>query len=121
MMARHVDAFVLPTNNLAAYRRMARRARRVRVEHGALRHVECAGDNVPKGEVTSFPLALKLKNNETAVFSWIVNSSRRPCDAVMRNAVQDPRILQMMAEGPLPLDGQRMFWGGFKAIVARGG
>jgi len=39
-------------------------------EHGALKLVECWGDDVPDGKVTSFPMAVKRKDDETVVFSW---------------------------------------------------
>lgn len=121
-MAIYVDGFVLPvpTRNLAAYRKMARKAGLIWMEYGALEYVECAGDDVPKGKVTSFPLAVQLKKNETVVFSWIVYRSRRERNSIMKKVMQDPRMLKMMAEGPMPFDGQRMFWGGFKSIVMLG-
>jgi uncharacterized protein YbaA (DUF1428 family) len=45
-MARYVDGFVLPLprKNVAAYRRIARRAGRIWREHGALEYRECVGD-----------------------------------------------------------------------------
>ena len=45
-------------------------------EHGALKFVECWGDDVPDGRLTSFPMAVKRKDDETVVFSWIVWPSR---------------------------------------------
>ena len=47
-MAHYVDGFVLPVpkKNLAAYRRIARKASRIFRELGALEYRECAGDDL---------------------------------------------------------------------------
>jgi Protein of unknown function (DUF1428) len=45
-------------------------------EHGALKFVECWGDDVPDAKLTSFPMAVKRKDDETVVFSWIIWPSR---------------------------------------------
>ncbi|MCW5732031.1 MAG: DUF1428 domain-containing protein [Alphaproteobacteria bacterium] len=116
----YVDGFVLPvpTRNLDAYRRMARRAARIWREHGALEVRECVADDVKPGKLTSFPQSVKLKRGETVVFSWIVYRSRRHRDMVLAKVMQDPRIKRMMEGKPMPFDGRRMFFGGFKVLVA---
>ena len=50
-------------------------------EHGALAVVECWGDDVPEGKLTSFPMAVKREPDETVVFGWIVWPSRELRDA----------------------------------------
>lgn len=118
-MGRYVDGFVLPIvqTNLVAYRRMARGAGKVWMEHGALAYVECVGDDTPWGKRTSFPRSVKLKEGETVVFSWIVYPSRAARDRINRKVMEDPRIRRMMGLGSQLVDGKRMIWGGFKAIV----
>ena len=115
----YVDGFVLavPGKNLAAYRAMDRKAGKVWMEHGALSYVECAGDDVPMGKLTSFPQAVKLKKGEVVVFSWIVYKSRAQRDRINKLVVADPRLASMMDPKALPFDGKRMFFGGFKSIV----
>lgn len=115
----YVDGFVVPvpTANLAAYRKMARRAGKIWREHGALEYVECLGDDVSPGKLTSFPQAVKLKDGETVVFSWIVYKSRRERDRINKKVMADPRLADMMDPRQLPFDGKRMFWGGFKVLV----
>jgi uncharacterized protein YbaA (DUF1428 family) len=118
-MPRYVDGFVVPvpTDNLEAYRRMARKAGKIWKEYGALEYVESVADDVKPGKVTSFPQAVKLKPNETVVFSWIVYKSRAHRDSVNAKVMKDPRLAPMMDPKSLPFDGKRMFWGGFKTLL----
>lgn len=81
------------------------------MEHGALQYVECVADDVKAGKLTSFPQSVNLKTDETVVFSWIAYRSRKHRDTVNAKVMNDERM---------PFDGQRMFWGGFKAIVQFG-
>jgi len=115
----YVDGFVLPLPkaNVAAYRKMARIAGKVWREHGALQYVECIGDDVPAGKLTSFPQAVKLKPDETVVFSWAVYKSRADRNRVMKKVMADPRLAPMMQAKSMPFDGKRMFWGGFKVMI----
>ena len=117
---RYVDGFVVPVpkDKLNAYRRMARRAGKVWREHGALEYVECVADDVSTGKVTSFPRSVKLKDDETVVFSYIVYRSRAHRDRVNAKVMKDPRLADMMDPKNLPFDGMRMFWGGFREIVS---
>lgn len=118
-MARYVDGFVLPVpkRNVEKYRRMARTAGRVWIEHGALEYVEAVADDVKPGEVTSFPQSVKLKPGETVVFAWAVYKSRAHRDRVLKKVMADPRLAEYMDPKAMPFDMNRMFWGGFKTIV----
>jgi uncharacterized protein YbaA (DUF1428 family) len=118
-MPRYVDGFVVPVpkSNLDAYRRMARKAGKIWKEYGALEYVESVADDVKPGKVTSFPQSVKLKPDETVVFSWIVYKSRAHRDSVNAKVMKDPRLAPMMDPKTLPFDGKRMFWGGFKTML----
>jgi uncharacterized protein YbaA (DUF1428 family) len=118
-MAGYVDGFVLPVpkKNLAAYRRMSRKAGRVWREHGALDFVECVADDVKPGKWTSFPQSVKLKTGEVVCFSWILFKSRKHRDSVNARAMKDPRLAGMMDPAAMPFDGKRMIYGGFKVMV----
>jgi uncharacterized protein YbaA (DUF1428 family) len=113
----YVDGFVLavPTANREAYQKMAEEAAVLFKEHGALKMVECWGDDVPEGKLTSFPMAVKCEENETVVFSWIVWPSREARDRGNKLVMEDPRMKPHM-ESP-PFDGKRMIYGGFETIV----
>ena len=118
-MAGYVDGFVIPVpkRQVAAYRRIARTAGKVWREHGALDYVECIGDDVKPGKLTSFPQAVKLKPGEVVWFSWILYKSRAHRDRVNARVMKDPRLAKMMDPKAMPFDGKRMFWGGFKVAV----
>jgi len=113
----YVDGFVcaVPTVNREIYRQHAAAAAVVFKEHGALSHVECWGDDVPDGKLTSFPMAVKCQPDETVVFSWIVWSSRQARDQGMKRVMRDPRIDS--ATNPMPFDGARLIFGGFEMIL----
>lgn len=114
----YVDGYVVPVKKtkLDAYRRLARRAGKVWLSHGALEVVECVGDDVKPGKHTSFPQAVKLKDDEVVVFSWIRYRSRAHRDKVNAKVMADP-FFAGMAPADMPFEGKRMFWGGFKPIV----
>ena len=119
-MGVYVDGYVLPIpkKKLSAYRKMARKAGKVWMEHGALAFHENVADDVKPGKLTSFPQAVKLKKGEVVVFSWIVFKSRKQRDRVNAKVMADPRLEKMMDPKNAPFDGKRMFWGGFKELVA---
>lgn len=115
----YVDGFIVPVPKagLAAYRKLARLAGKVWIEHGALHYVECVGDDVPDGKLTSFPKAVKLKPGEVVVFSWVVYKSRAHRNRILPKVMADPRLATMNDPKKLPFDGKRMFWGGFKPFL----
>jgi uncharacterized protein YbaA (DUF1428 family) len=113
----YVDGFVaaVPKANIDAYKAMARKAGEVWKEHGALAYVECIGDDVPYGELTSFPRAVMAKEDETVVFSWVVYRSRAERYAIMAKVMADPRLKDSMTNAPF--DGKRMIYGGFETFL----
>ncbi len=119
----YVDGFVLPVPmaDLAAYKKLARRAGKIWMEYGALQYVECVGDDVKPGKLTSFPQSVKLKEGEVVVFAWIVYRNRRDRDRINKLVMADPRLADMADPKNLPFDAKRMFWGGFKPAVEYAG
>ena len=115
----YVDGFVVPVplKNLAAYRRMAKKAGKVWREYGALDYKEWISDDVKVGKLTSFPRSVKLKRGETVVFSWIVYKSRSHRDRVNAKVMKDPRLADMMDPKSMPFDGKRLIYGGFKLLI----
>ena len=116
----YVDGFIIaiPKNKITDYRKIARKAGKVWREHGALDYRECVADDVSVGKVTSFPRSVKMKPDETVVFSYIVYKSRGDRDRVNAKVMKDPRLAKMMVPGAMPFDTKRMIFGGFKTIVS---
>jgi len=113
----YVDGFVaaVPTANREIYKKHAKTAAVVFKEHGALKFVECWGDDVPDGKITSFPMAVKRKHDETVVFSWVIWPSREVRNEGMKKVMADPRSKPDV--NPMPFDGMRLIYGGFEMIV----
>ena len=113
----YVDGFVLavPRDKLDAYKALAKIGGEVWMEHGATSYVECVADDVPYGELTSFPRAVQAKDDEVVVFSWIVYRSREERDAINAKVMADPR-LKHEPDG-MPFDGKRMIYGGFAPFL----
>lgn len=113
----YVDGFVaaVPTASREEYRKHAEESAAVLKESGALKVVECWGNDVPDGERTSFPMAVERKEDETVVFGWILWPSREVRDAGMAKAMADLRM--HAGRNPMPFDGKRLIYGGFETIV----
>jgi uncharacterized protein YbaA (DUF1428 family) len=114
----YVDGFVLavPQDRLDEYRALATLAGKVSMEHGALSYVECVADDVPYGELTSFPRAVQAKDGEVVIFSWITYPSREARDAINAKVMADERLKHDHEN--TPFDGKRMIYGGFKTFLS---
>ena len=113
----YIDGFVaaVPIKNRNAYKQHAEKAAPIFKEHGALKLVECWGDDVPDGKLTSFPMAVRKKDDETVVFSWIVWPSRQVRDEGMKRVMADPRSQPNV--NPMPFDAKRLIFGGFEVLI----
>src|SRR5262249_37299298 len=112
----YVDGFVaaVPTANRDLYKKHAQAAAVVFKEHGALKVVECWGDDVPEGKLTSFPLAVKRKQDETVVFSCVAWRARQVGDEGVKKLRAAPRLRPGV--NPRRFDGQRLIYGGFDVL-----
>lgn len=122
-MARYVDGFLLPipTENLDAYRRIAQKAGKIWMEHGALQYCEAVGDDLaPEGAKQFFPRTAKAKPGETVIFAWIAYKSKGHRDRVNKKVMADPRLANICDPKSMPFDFKRMVYGGFKTLVDLG-
>ena len=112
----YVDGYVIavPNEKKEDYLKLARDTAPMFKDHGALAVVECWGDDVPPGKLTSFPLAVQATEDETVVFSWILWPSREARDKGMAAFMADPRMKQPES---MPFDPKRMIFGGFQVIL----
>ena len=117
----YIDGFVIavPTANKQKFTDHASYADDMFIEMGALRVVECWGDDLPDGKTTDFRMAVKAEPEETVVFSWVEGPDKATRDAAMKKLMDpdnmDPRMDQ--DKNPIPFDGKRMIFGGFEPVV----
>ncbi|WP_112321186.1 DUF1428 domain-containing protein [Oceanibium sediminis] len=107
-------AAAVPTTQKDAYVAHARQAADVFKEHGATRVVECWGDMVPPGTMTSFPRAVQAGDDETVVIGWQEWPDKATHDANITAAMNDPRLRDI---GDMPFDGKRMIFAGFEVML----
>jgi uncharacterized protein YbaA (DUF1428 family) len=112
----YVDGFVLPVpkRKIGEYRKLAKMAGRVFVEHGALEFRECGGDDLKIKGFVPFPQLVKAKPGETVFFSWIFYKSKGHRDRVNKRVMSDPRMKMPQS---MPFDPKRMAYGGFRTVV----
>jgi len=111
----YVDGFVasVPTARRADFLAHSQHMGQIFKEYGATGVVDCWGDDVPEGKLTSFPMAVQCQPDETVVFSWITWPSREVRSEAWEKVMADPR---MAAAGEPPFDGKRLIYGGFEVI-----
>ena len=112
----YVDGFLaaVPKANKDKFIEHARIATEVMKDCGALSVVDCWEDDVPEGKVTSMPMAVKRKDDEAIVFSWITWPSKEVRNMGMKKMMEDPRMSE--EKNPMPFDGKRIIFGGFEVI-----
>lgn len=110
----YVDGFVaaVPTAKREEYLAFSKLTGQVFKDCGAISVVDCWGDDVPEGEITSFPRAVQRGADETVVFGWVVWPSKEARQAGMAKAEKDQRL----THADMPFDGKRMVMGGFEVI-----
>ncbi len=113
----YIDGIVaaVPTANREKYIEHCIQSAAIFKEYGALKMVECRGDDVPDGEITSFPMAVQCRADETVCFSWILWPSRDERNTAMAKLMQDGRMDP--EKNPMPFDGMHLIYGGFEVVV----
>ena len=109
----YIDGLVIPVPaaNRQAFLDHAQQIDPLFIEFGALRVVECWGDDVHEGKVTDFRRAVAAEAGEEVVFAFIEWPDKATRDAAMPKITSDPRMT-----GPIPFDGKRMIFGGFETV-----
>ena len=118
----YIEGFLIPvpTANKDKFIEHARLADEIFIEHGALRVLECWGDDVPHGTVTDFYRAVNAKDDKAVMFSWIEWPDKATRDAQMKKVEAAMRTDPRMDpdKNPMPFDGKRMVFGGFTQLLA---
>ncbi|WP_099826366.1 DUF1428 domain-containing protein [Oceaniglobus indicus] len=113
----YVDVMVaaVKTAERAAYVAISAEMGEIFRGNGALGYLECWGQDVPMGELTSFPRAVKMEADETCAVCVITYPDKATRDACMGAVMGNPRAEELMQS--TPIDGKRMIFGGFDACV----
>ncbi len=114
----YVDGFVIPMrkSKIAEYKKIAKIAAKVWMEHGALDYFESIGDDLKIPMGVPFPKMAKAKSNETVVFAWITYASKSHRNSVNKKVMKDSRFSNMTMD-TMPFDCRKMAYGGFKILV----
>ncbi|MTI00265.1 DUF1428 domain-containing protein [Roseibium sp. RKSG952] len=117
----YVQGFLAPvkTARKEEYRQIAEKSWELFAEYGALSSCEAWGDDVPDGEVTSFPMAVKKEEDETVVLSWIIWPDKSTADACMSKMQDDPRWEAAMPNADEVFSMKRMIFGGFEPMLEK--
>ena len=113
----YLDGFILPLKDedLDEYRSVAELFARKARDLGALGSMEALGDGLEHGHTTDFYRAVQAQDGENVVFSFILWPSKEVRDSAWQKLMSDPEMQPGVQ--PMPFDGKRMFWGGFKPFV----
>lgn len=112
----YIDGMVaaVPDANKEQFLEHAKTMAQVFKEFGAIEVVDTWGDEIPDGQVTSFPMAVDKKPGETVVLSWIIWPSKDARNSGWQSAMDDPRMHP--DANPMPFDGKRLIYGGFELV-----
>lgn len=118
MKKSYLDFYLLPVpkKNLERYKKVATRFGKMAREYGALEYRESVGDDLSPKKVISFKKAAKPGKNDVVIAAVVAFKSRAHRDQVMQKMFKDPRMDEMMKEGPIA-DMKKMYYGGFETIV----
>ena len=113
----YMDGLIVPIRDdkVADYTKMAETFARKAKALGAIGSLEALGDGLEHGKVTDFYKAVQAEVGENVIFSFVIWPDKATRDKGWEKIMADPEM-QPGAQ-PMPFDGKRMFWGGFKPIV----
>ena len=117
-MSKYADIYLLPikAENVADYRKIAQKAGKVFIKHGALKYREFVASDMEATGVVPFPKNLKLREGETVIFAIVEFRSESHRKSTMKKIFADPDLAPPK-DKPMPFDYKRMVYGGFKILV----
>lgn len=122
-MSNYIDGFVFPVSrqHLQEYQAIAQKVADIWQEYGALAYYEYLGEDLELTGTRSFIRLLELKEDEVAIFGWVVFPSKEIRESANQKVPQDPRMKDLV--GPLThpdrmiFDASRMVYGGFESMI----
>ncbi len=119
-MSKYADVYLLPIleKNIPSYKKIAAKAGKIFMKHGATRYREYVASDLKTEGVVPFPAIIKLKKGETIVYAAVEFKSESHRNKAMKAIMADFDLMSMMPKDePPPFDYRRMVYGGFKVIV----
>ncbi len=124
-MSKYVDGFVLvvPKGKKEEYKKMAEGGRDAWMKHGALGYYECQSNDLKPQEMgdmktRSFTEMSGASGSEDVWFSFIIFESKEHRDEVNAKVMEEmSKQMEGKSDMPMPLDMQRMAYGGFQVEV----
>jgi uncharacterized protein YbaA (DUF1428 family) len=107
----------VPKKRMDEYKKLARKSAKIWKKYGATGYCEMFGDDVKPGKVTSYPQSVQLKKDEVIACTYIAYKNKKARDAAWKKIMTDPFFAAYDMK-TAPFDARRMFFGGFKSIVA---
>ena len=117
----YIDGFILavPNANRQKFIDQAKWVDALIIEFGTTRILESWSDDLPNGKHTDFRKAVKAKDDESVVFTWVEWPDKETRDAGYKRmrelAMTDERFDE--EKNPVPYDSLRMIWGGFVPVL----
>ena len=114
-MSKYVDCMLAPIKAelKADYIERARAEGALFKKHGAEAIYEGWGDDVPAGETTSMPIAVKLEDGEVVLASWVIWPDKATRERGMATIMEEP----LFQDQEMLLDGRRLIFGGFELLL----
>lgn len=119
----YIDGFVIPVpeGTREEFVSHARHFDSLMIEDGALRVIECWGDDVKHGQHTDFFRAVNATENEAVVFSWVEWPDKETRDAAHAKMRARMDAGELGSSPDMPFDGKRLVFGGFVPVLELGG
>ena len=119
-MSQYIDGFVLtiPKAKIGDYKKLATKAGKIWIEHGALEYRECVAEDMEASGMVPFPKLTKAKPDEVVVFAYVVFKSRKHRDATNAKIMADERLKAMCGMSDDIVNCKRMAYGGFESLVS---
>ena len=110
----YIDGIVVavPTARKQEFMQYCQQASAIMKKYGALSCVDCWGEDVPDGKLTSLPMAVQAKADETVVLSWITWRNKKEREEGLEQCFKCPEFAKL----DMIFDGKRAIFGGFEII-----
>jgi len=110
----YIDLIVasVPNHRKLEYLEFCQVSSKFMKKFGAVQCFDFWGDDIPAGQLTSLPLAVKANADETIVSSLIIWPSKEARNKGMELCEQDPEFNQL----DMIFDGKKVIFGGFQVL-----